>query len=328
MKKAITTSAILLAATLAYATVTGDYNTWFGYLAGEDASGNRATVFGAGAGGGAQDIYRTDLIGAAAGVYGYRFHDSVGIGYRALRYSSDVTNTVAIGSHALEGVNMGGITDATWINGHFVANPPKYNGSWWQQTPGEFYITGDATLTNNLAPIWYDGTNLHLRGYSPGASSSGGTNATMSVDALKSLMAAAGMDYADSDGDVWTAELRVKLWDQNSQLDPTSADTILYFTETTFGGLRAWTNETSTAIFLYATNGVYYAADKGSLNASDPLDTTTICYTGKLAAGVKFSMWTPNVTTFEYVRYRKRDEVIYKSTLRQALIDLGVTVTQ
>ena len=51
MKKAITTSAILLAAILAYATVTGDYNTWFGYLAGEDASGNRATVFGAGAGG-------------------------------------------------------------------------------------------------------------------------------------------------------------------------------------------------------------------------------------------------------------------------------------
>ncbi len=168
MKKAITISAVLCAAILAYATVTGEYNTWFGFLAGEDASGNRATVFGAGAGGGAQDIYRTDLIGAAAGVGGYRFFDTVAIGYRALRDSSDVTNTVAIGSYALAGVNMGGIADATWINGHFVVNPPKYNGSWWQQTQGEFYITGDATLTNNLAPIWYDGTNLHLRGYSPG----------------------------------------------------------------------------------------------------------------------------------------------------------------
>ena len=168
MKKTIATTAIAFAALLAYATITGEYNTWLGYLAGDGASGNRVTVQGAGAGGGAQDLYRTDLIGAAAGVYSCRFYDTVGIGYRALRYTYDVSNTVAIGSHAFEGISMGGITDATWINGHFVANPPKYNGSWWQQTPGEFYITGDATLTNNLAPIWYDGTNLHLRGYSPG----------------------------------------------------------------------------------------------------------------------------------------------------------------
>ena len=170
MKKAITISAVLCAAILAYATVTGEYNTWFGYFAGEDASGNRATVFGAGAGGGAQEIYRTDLIGAAAGVGGCRFRDTVAIGYRALRDSMDMSNTVAIGSHALEGVGGMGATDnATWINGHFVANPPKYVGdSTWQQTQGEFYITGDASLTNGLAPIWYDGTTLHLRGYSAG----------------------------------------------------------------------------------------------------------------------------------------------------------------
>ena len=181
MKRLITASSILFACCMCHAKIVGEYNTWLGYLAGEYASGNRATVQGAGAGGGAQDLYRTDLIGAAAGVYGNRFYDSVGIGYRALRYSSDVTNTVAIGSHALEGVNMGGITDATWINGHFVANPPKYNGSWWQQTPGEFYITGDASLTNNLAPIWYDGTNLHLRGYSPGDYIDTATNYTEQV---------------------------------------------------------------------------------------------------------------------------------------------------
>ena len=164
MKKAIITSAILCAAILAYATITGNYNTWFGYIAGDGASGDRATVFGAGAGAGAQDLYRTDLIGAAAGVDGYRFFDTVGIGYRALRDSSDMSNTVAIGSHALEGVNMGKVHDATWINGHFVVNPPKYNGSWWQQTQGEFYITGDAALTNGLAPIWYDGTTLFTAG--------------------------------------------------------------------------------------------------------------------------------------------------------------------
>ena len=167
MKKTTAIAALALGIA-ALADIEGEYNTWLGYLAGEDASGNRTTVQGAGAGGGAEDLYRTDLIGAASGVYGTRFYDTVGIGYRALRYSCDVSNTVAIGSHAFEGVSMGGITDATWINGHFVANPPKYNGSWWQQTPGEFYITGDASKTNSLAPIWYDGTNLHLRGYSPG----------------------------------------------------------------------------------------------------------------------------------------------------------------
>ena len=165
MKKAITISAIMLAAILAYATVTGEYNTWFGFLAGEDASGNRATVFGAGAGGGAQDIYRTDLIGAAAGVCGYRFRDTVAIGYRALRDSMDMSNTVAIGSHALEGVGgMGETHNATWINGHFVVNPPRYDedSSSWRQTQGEFYITGDASRTNGLAPIWYDGTTLQI----------------------------------------------------------------------------------------------------------------------------------------------------------------------
>ena len=219
MKKTITTSAITLAALLAVANITGNYNTWFGYIAGEDASGDRATVFGAGAGAGAQDLYRTDLIGAAAGVDGYRFYDTVGIGYRALRYSSDVSNTVAIGSHALEGVNMGGITDATWINGHFVVNPPVYNGSWWQQTPGEFYITGDASKTNNLAPIWYDGTNLHLRGYSPGGNADRAETygtATRWTDAYGNVWSVSNVwvstsesvqfgswDIAISDADLW-----------------------------------------------------------------------------------------------------------------------------
>ena len=211
MKKAVITYAILCAAILAYATITGEYNTWFGYLAGGDSSGNRATVFGAGAGGGAQDLYRTDLIGAAAGVDGYRFFDTVGIGYRALRGSSDVTNTVAIGSYALAGVNMGGITDATWINGHFVANPPKYDegmGS-WRQTMGEFYITGDASKTNGLAPIWYDGTTLHLRGYAAGgglpASHNGIDSWNVDTNVIfgwNARMSVTFNDYVDMHGEV------------------------------------------------------------------------------------------------------------------------------
>lgn len=209
MKKTIATTAIAFAALLAYATITGEYNTWLGYLAGDGASGNRVTVQGAGAGGGAQDLYRTDLIGAAAGVYSCRFYDTVGIGYRALRYTYDVSNTVAIGSHAFEGISMGGITDATWINGHFVANPPKYNGSWWQQTPGEFYITGDASKTNNLAPIWYDGTTLHLRGYSAGGglpASHNGTDGwnvdTNVIFGANARMSVTFNDYVDMRGEV------------------------------------------------------------------------------------------------------------------------------
>ena len=212
MKKAITISAIMLAAILAYATVTGEYNTWFGFLAGEDASGNRATVFGAGAGGGAQDIYRTDLIGAAAGVCGYRFRDTVAIGYRALRDSMDMSNTVAIGSHALEGVGgMGETHNATWINGHFVVNPPRYDedSSSWRQTQGEFYITGDASRTNGLAPIWYDGTTLHLRGYSAGGglpASHNGTDGwnvdTNVIFGANARMSVTFNDYVDMRGEV------------------------------------------------------------------------------------------------------------------------------
>ena len=222
MKKAITTSAILFAALLAYATITGNYNTWFGYIAGEEASGDRATVFGAGAGGGAQDMYRTDLIGAAAGVDSYRLYDTVGIGYRALRDSMDISNTVAIGSHALEAIGgMGATYNATWINGHFVANPPRYdadNGV-WTQTPGEFYVTGDASKTNGLAPIWYDGTTLHLRGYSPGGNADRAETygtATRWTDAYGNVWSVSNVwvstsesvqfgswDIAISDADLW-----------------------------------------------------------------------------------------------------------------------------
>lgn len=314
MKKAITISAVLCAAILAYATVTGNYNTWFGFLAGEDASGDRATVFGAGAGGGAQEIYRTDLIGAAAGVGGYRFRDTVAIGYRALRDSMDMSNTVAIGSHALEGVGgMGETYNATWINGHFVANPPKYDApsSSWQQTQGEFYITGDASLTNNLAPIWYDGTTLHLRGYTP----EGDGTPSVPPD-IKQMMAAAGMDYLDKTGIVWTCRLKVKKWEQNSQMDPTTADVISYFTETNFAGMKAWAETGGNGIFIFSAGDVYYASDKSQLNVSDPLYGLSSVLTveeGALVPGVSFSMWSPNVTSFEYDGWLPKGAIQYAS---------------
>ena len=170
MKKIATIAALALGlATLAE--IEGDYNTWLGYLSGESSSGNRATVQGAGAGGGATDLVRTDLIGAAAGVYAQNITDTVGIGYRALRYTQNVSNCVAIGSHALAGMSMNsGTYDATWINGHFVANPPVYDSAndGWGQARGTFYITADAAQTNALAPIFWDGENLHLRGYAGG----------------------------------------------------------------------------------------------------------------------------------------------------------------
>lgn len=323
MKKAITTSAILLAAIMAYATITGDYNTWFGYRAGDEASGDRATVFGAGAGGAAQDIYRTDLIGAAAGVYGYRIYDTVGIGYRALRYSTDVTNTVAIGQHALEGVSMGGIRDATWINGHFVANPPVYdagNGS-YRQKPGEFYITGDASLTNALAPIWYDGTNLHLRGYSPE-----GSGTPSAPPDVKELMAGAGIDYIDPTGAVWTAKLKIKKWEQNSQLIPPGEDVIAYFTETnSYAGVRAWVEDGGAGAFFYIAGTMYYVTDRTSYDVSNPSQGAT--WSGAEdapVAGSSFSMWTPNETIYEYDGYWKKDTAILRSNLLQALIELGV----
>ena len=328
MKKAITISAVLCAAILAYATVTGEYNTWFGFLAGEDASGNRATVFGAGAGGGAQDIYRTDLIGAAAGVGGYRFRDTVAIGYRALRDSMDMSNTVAIGSHALEGVGgMGETYNATWINGHFVANPPRYDedSSSWQQTQGEFYITGDASLTNGLAPIWYDGTNLHLRGYTPE-----GGGAPSAPPNVKELMAGAGIDYIDPTGAVWTAKLKIKKHEQLSQLDPADADEITYFTETDgYSGVRAWIEDSGTGAFFYAGGTMYYVPDRSGYDVGSPEQGASWWETmGAPVAGTTFNMWTPNVTTCEYDGYWPRDTAILKSNLRQALIDLGVTVTQ
>lgn len=129
-------------------TITGDYNTSLGYLAGTEAYGERMTVMGAGAGGKAESVTRTDFFGAACGTFSKNITDSVGMGYRALRYCTNMNNVVGIGAHAFEG--RSDVSDATWINGQFYAEG------------GTFWIKPDPTIADENAPIYYSGGNLYL----------------------------------------------------------------------------------------------------------------------------------------------------------------------
>ena len=112
------------------ADMTGNFNTWLGYIAGINSDGERSTVQGAGAGGEATGLIRSDLIGAASGVYSSNLTDCVGIGYRALRGASDMSEVVAIGSGAFS--NRTGLTKATWLNGQFYAS--RQSDEFWLRT--------------------------------------------------------------------------------------------------------------------------------------------------------------------------------------------------
>lgn len=105
--------AVAAACACACADIAGNYNTWMGYLAGLNATGERTTVQGAGAGGEANGMNRTSFIGAAAGAYSVGATDCVGIGYHALRGSQNCTRCVAIGSNALK--DAVGATDCVAI---------------------------------------------------------------------------------------------------------------------------------------------------------------------------------------------------------------------
>ena len=132
------------------AEMSGDYNSWLGYLAGMNTWGDRSTVQGAGAGGEADNIVRTDFIGAAAGAFTTNMTDCVGIGYRALRNAQDMNSVVAIGAGALS--NRTGLTKATWINGQFYTSA-QGNTFWIKSNP-------DTPTTN--APIYYADGTLYL----------------------------------------------------------------------------------------------------------------------------------------------------------------------
>jgi hypothetical protein len=129
-----------------FADISGDYNTWLGYLAGINASGNRTTVMGAGAGGEATGLYCTDFMGAAAGAYSYNMTNCVGIGFKALHNAHDMSGVVAIGTDAFAGVSY--ISDATWLNGHFVVND------------NEFYIAPDRNT--RMISATNKGKDLHF----------------------------------------------------------------------------------------------------------------------------------------------------------------------
>ena len=147
--KFATACAVITFAAIA-AEMSGDFNAWLGYLSGINADGNRSTMQGAGAGGEASEIVRTDFIGAAAGAYATNLTDCVGVGYRALRNAQNMQNVVAIGAGAL--TNRSGMTWATWLNGQFYASA-QGNTFWLKPNP-------ETPPTN--APIYYADGVLHL----------------------------------------------------------------------------------------------------------------------------------------------------------------------
>ena len=87
------------------ADIAGDYNTWMGYLAGLNATGERTTVFGSGAGGEAHAVDKSTYIGAAAGTFSQNANESVAVGYRAMRGATNCVRCVAIGNEAMQGAN-------------------------------------------------------------------------------------------------------------------------------------------------------------------------------------------------------------------------------
>lgn len=152
----------------------GTYSIWHGYLSGHNATGDRAEMLGAGAGGESSGIVRTDLVGAAAGAFSTNLTDCVGVGYRALRGSSGMSRVVAIGANAL--TNRSGESCSLWINGQLYASAQG----------DSFWLKPNPSMPDTNAPIYYANGTLHLNaevsvnggeisggGGSPGADLSG-----------------------------------------------------------------------------------------------------------------------------------------------------------
>lgn len=144
-----------LAAILAVADITGEYNTWQGYHAGNNATGDRATVQGAAAGSGATDIERSEFIGAAAGAFSHDVADSVGLGYRALRSANSLSHVVAIGSGALAASTN--LDSVTWINGQFYASESE--NTFWIK-PWRAASTADAPLAYSDGTLMFNARTI------------------------------------------------------------------------------------------------------------------------------------------------------------------------
>ena len=133
-------AAATLAAMAAY-TINGSYNSTFGYLTGQEASGNYVSAFGAGAAGYSTGATRSTFVGAASGVGAHSPVDCVGLGYRTLRGSTGCDGCVAIGARTMtDSTNCYNCvcvgrqrddeawsdrSDMTWINGQIIAYPGR-----------------------------------------------------------------------------------------------------------------------------------------------------------------------------------------------------------
>ena len=149
MKKTILIACLAAALALfAAEKITGDYNSTLGYLAGQNATGDRVTAMGAGAAGASKDNSKSTFFGAAAGAYSSNVVNSVAIGYHALKGASNVTDSVIIGGNPAlpEDYTMNGVT---YLNGHFYAN----------QQENKFAIGLDSNMPTNFHSAAIYGTS-------------------------------------------------------------------------------------------------------------------------------------------------------------------------
>ena len=128
------------------ADMSGDFNTWLGYIAGINADGNRSTVMGAGAGGEAKNLVRTDFMGAAAGAYAANLTDCIGIGFRSLMNASNMSDVVAIGTDALKGA--ANVSGAVFIGSNVTYDPDGYYDS-AVDINGKFIVHGGSAIIRN-----------------------------------------------------------------------------------------------------------------------------------------------------------------------------------
>lgn len=292
LRLAAALAALLAAAPAADAaeTVNGSFNTSLGYLAGKDASGERTTVMGAGAGGEMTGANRTDLVGAGAGVRSKGLVDCVGIGYRALRGSTNMENVVAIGKRAFE--NRSGVSDATWINGQFYAEG------------GEFFIKPDPATPDEDAPIRYSGGSLYLNAahvyLKGGASRISATNDAETVGFDVYVSQSRGSDYNDG----LTEETPVKTLDRAYDIAPDGGSVAVFAGSYTYPRGYATNLYTVGATKRLAFHGVDGAARTLMVRGEGDI------YDGKIVGST--STWTTfSNWTFRHVKGRA---ISYRST--------------
>ena len=222
--------AVCAAAAFAAEIISGDYNTTLGYLAGQNASGNRVTAMGAGAAGESSEVETTAFFGAASGTYSSYVYNSVGFGYRSLREAYDIHDSIFLGNNAGSMANgcyysafIGAYAGETASNctnffafGMYAGNGASCcsdcvfigfdsgmgaNGkSWCVDINGQFgidrqarmfYITPDPNAAGENAPVYYRDGELHIKANSIAVESDVGYEEFYTQDAAQ---------YLDDDG--------------------------------------------------------------------------------------------------------------------------------